>query len=75
MRDLRKFARQTNFRLLLGGALLVFVVGLGLIYVFYGAGGALTGLACLLAALVPVGLTILALWLIELVVKRANEDD
>lgn len=75
MRDLRKYARQTNARILLGGLLLLFTVGLGLIYVFYGPRGALTGLLCLLTAFVPIGLVVLALWLLEKLVRRSREDD
>jgi TM2 domain-containing membrane protein YozV len=74
MRDLRRYARQTNARLLAGLFALVFIVGLGLIYIFYGPGGAVTGLVCLLAALAPVLLIGLALWVMDRVVRRANED-
>jgi hypothetical protein len=74
MRDLRRYARQTNARLLAGSFLLVFVVGLGLSYVFYGPGGALTGLACLLAAMLPVALIAGALWAMDRFVRRMNED-
>ena len=47
-RDLRQYARQTNFRLIVGFILLLFIVGDGLIYLFYGQGAALMGLICLL---------------------------
>ncbi len=39
-RDLRKYASQTNFRLVVGGLLLLFIIGDGLIYYFYGKGAA-----------------------------------
>ena len=32
-RDLRRYSQQTNVRLVAGGILVIFVVGLGLIYV------------------------------------------
>jgi hypothetical protein len=34
-RDLRKYIRQTNVRLVVGALVLLFVVGDGLIYLFY----------------------------------------
>ena len=74
MRDLRKYASQTNVRLAAGGILLLFVVGGGLIYIIYGAGAALMGFVCLLAGVVPLALIWLALWLLELVVRRSNEE-
>lgn len=74
MRDLRRYARQTNLRLVAGIIVLVFTLGLGLIYVFYGAGGALTGLVCLAGAFVPVLLISAALWAIDRFVRRMNED-
>jgi uncharacterized membrane protein YuzA (DUF378 family) len=75
MRDLRQYARQTHTRLIVGGVLITFLVGLGLIYAIYGTGGMLTGLVCMLAGLSPVVLIWLALWLMDAAVKKANEDD
>jgi hypothetical protein len=74
MRDLRKYARQTYVRLIAGALLVIFVVGDGLIYLFYGQGAALTGLLCLVGGLVPILLIILFLFLLEWVVKRANRE-
>jgi len=71
-RDLRKYAKQTNVRLGIGMALLLLIVGTALIYYFYGTGAALMGLTCLLAALVPIGLIALSLWLLDWIQKRAN---
>ena len=73
-RDLRRYARQTNFRLIVGFILLLFTIGVGLIYLFYGAGGALTGLMCILLGLAPVALIWLALAVMEWIVQRANRD-
>lgn len=73
-RDLRQYARQTNFWLFVGFIVLLFTIGLGLIYVNYGGGAALMGLVCILAGLAPLGLIALALWGIELIVKRANRE-
>ncbi|MEW5828420.1 MAG: hypothetical protein AB1846_05975 [Chloroflexota bacterium] len=74
MRDLRRYARQTNVRLIAGAVLLVFVIGDGLIYVIYGLAPALMGFACLLAGLSPILLILLALALMDWIVKRANRD-
>jgi len=73
-RDLRRYARQTNFRLTVGFILLLFTVGIGLIYIFYGQGGALMGLVCILLGLAPVILIGLALAVMEWIVQRANRD-
>lgn len=73
-RDLRKYARQTNFRLGVGMALLLVVVGIGLIYLIWGPGAAASGFLCLLAALVPIGLIFLSLWILDWIQKRANRD-
>ncbi len=73
-RDLRKYAKQTNVRLIIGGLLVLFIVGDGLIYLFYGPGAALTGLLCLSGGLVPIVLILLFLLLIDWVVKRANRE-
>jgi len=73
-RDLRRYARQTNFRLIVGFILLLFTVGVGLIYIFYGMGGALTGLACILLGLAPVALIWLVLAVMECIVQRAKRD-
>jgi hypothetical protein len=46
MRDLRNYAKQTQTRLLLGLLILVFTLGLGLIWFLYGLNAALLGLLC-----------------------------
>ena len=71
-RDLRKYARQTNFRIILGFVCLLFAIGLGSIYAFYGPGAAITGAICLAGASVPVILILVALWLIQWIAKRGN---
>lgn len=74
IRDLRKYARQTNVRLAVGAFLLLFLVGDGLIYAIYGPSAAAGGLICLGVGLVPLLLIMLSLWLIDWVVKRANRE-
>ncbi len=73
-RDLRAYARQTNVRLGIGAFVLLFVLGLGLIYLIYGPGAAAIGLLCLLGSLVPIGLILLALYGIDWFVKRGHPD-
>jgi hypothetical protein len=74
IRDLRRYARQTRARLLLGLFALVFLVGDGLIYFFYGKSAALMGLLCLFGALVPVVIIVIVLAIMDWIVKRANSD-
>jgi hypothetical protein len=73
-RDLRKYAQQTNIQLIFGTILILFVVGLGLIYVFYGPAAAVFGLVCLLAGLSPLVLIAIILWAMDRFVKRVNEE-
>jgi hypothetical protein len=74
-KDLRKFARQTNLRLLIGFILIVFLIGDGLIYVIYGRDPALLGLVCLFAAVGPVVIIWLILNGFEWIAKRANRNE
>ncbi len=72
MRDLREYSKQTNIRLALGAFLLLFVVGVGLIWLIYGGNAAGMAMTCLLAALVPV-ILILAIFLgIEWILRHAR---
>jgi hypothetical protein len=59
--------------LIIGFILLLFIVGDGLIYLFYGKGAASMGLLCLVGGLAPVILILVALWLIDWVVKKNRE--
>jgi hypothetical protein len=73
-RDLRKYTRQTNIRLIVGALILLFFVGDGLIYLFYGGSAALTGLLCLLAGMTPVLLVVLIILLLDWITKHVNRD-
>ena len=73
-RDLRRYARQTNFRLLAGFILLLFIVGDALIYFIYGPEAAILGFICLLAGLFPLLLIGLTLWGMEKILDRAQSD-
>jgi len=73
-RDLRRYARQTNLRLVVGFLLVLFIIGDGLIYIFYGRSAAITGVLCLITALSPVTLILLALWILDWIVRRNHQD-
>ena len=73
-RDLRKYTSQTTTRLIIGGLLLVFIVGDGLILIIYGREAALMGLICLIAGLLPLVLIWGVLWGMELIVKVADKE-
>jgi hypothetical protein len=71
-RDLRQYARQTSFQLIVGFLVLLFIVGDGLIYLFYGRNAAIMGLICILAGLSPLVLIFLTLWFIDWI-SRSNQ--
>jgi hypothetical protein len=73
-RDLRKYMKDTNVRLVLGAIALLFIVGDGLIWWIYGFGAAVMGLLCMLGAFVPIGLILLLLNLSDWILKRAGRD-
>lgn len=73
-RDLRRYARQTNLRLIAGGLILLYLVGDGLIWVIYGRQAAITGLICLTAGLAPLVLIVLILGVMEWIVRRSDQD-
>ncbi len=72
IRDLRRYARQTQIRLILGGILLLFLVGDGLIYIFYGKEAAILAIFCLGLGLSPLVLIGLILFILDWAVRRAN---
>jgi len=69
-RDLRQYSKQTIQRLITGGLILLFSVGGALIFYFYGGGAAILGMVCLLAGLMPIGIIILILGIMEWIVER-----
>jgi hypothetical protein len=72
--DLRAYAKQTTFRLIVAGILLLFIVGDGLIYLIFGAGAAIGGLLCLAGGLVPVGLIWVVFWIMDWIKRRADRE-
>ena len=73
-RDLRKYTNQTGFRLILGGILVLFFIGDGLIYLIYGPASAVSGLLCIGFGFVPIGVILGIFWVMDWIVKRANKD-
>ena len=72
MKDLREYAKETNVRLALGAFILLFIIGVGLIWIIYGGNAAGLAFTCLLAALFPI-ILILSIFLgIEWILKRAR---
>lgn len=68
--DLRRYARQTTVRLIVGGILLILLVGGGLILYFYGSGALALGILCFITGLTPVVLIVFILSALEWIVKR-----
>lgn len=71
-KDLRRYAKQTNTRLLVGFVLLLFIIGDGLIYIIFGSEAAISGLICIFIGLFPLILIWLVLLVIDWIAKRAN---
>jgi hypothetical protein len=72
IRDLRKYSKQTFFRIIVGCVVLLFIIGDGLIYYFYGPTAATTGVICILGALAPVVIIVMVFWVIDWIIKKAN---
>lgn len=70
VRDLREYTKKTETRLIAGFLLLVFLIGDGLIFLFYGKEAGLLGFVCILSALLPVLIVVLFLWIADQFVKR-----
>ena len=73
-RDLRRYAQQTNYRLLVGGIALLYLVGGGLIYLIYGRAALVSGLVCLTTGLTPLILIYVFLAAMGYIAKKANEE-
>jgi len=73
--DLRKYSAQTKNRLVWIGLGLIGLLGILLIVLTYGTPAAGCGTAVFLGALVPVGLIILFLRLLQWIVDRSEKND
>jgi hypothetical protein len=72
-KTLVEYSRQTTFRLIAGGILILFIVGDTLIYFIYGSAAAISGVLCLGVGLLPVLIIIGILWLMEYIVKKNSD--
>jgi len=78
MKDLKKkiksmdYASQTKYRVVLWFVFILFFVGLGLIWLFFGRNAAITGFFCLLGAEIPVGLIAIFLLGLDFFVKKSQ---
>jgi hypothetical protein len=72
IRDLRKYARQTNMHLIIGLIVLLITVGLGLIFLIWGAGAAVTGLICIGVAFIPVLAVLGVVWILDRLARKAR---
>ena len=73
-RDLRRYAKQTNIRLIIGGLAILVLIGDVLILLFYLRDSAVIVLLCLLAGLLPLVVIWAVLFFFEWVVKKSNPD-
>jgi hypothetical protein len=73
--DLRKYSKQTTFRLVAGGLAIVFMIAAGSAYFLYGTGAAITAALCFLAGITPFVLVYFFLLVFDLIVEmnRKNE--
>lgn len=67
--DLRKYASQTRYRLILWFLAILFFLGLGLVWLIYGREAAFLGFLCLLGASIPIALIAIFLLLLDRIVK------
>lgn len=73
-RDLKYYASQTNTQLIVGGIAILLIIGDGLILITYGAAAAGFGLLCIATGFIPIGFILLALWIMDVIVKKAGRD-
>jgi hypothetical protein len=73
--DLRKYTAQTKNRLVWAGLGLFGLLGILLILLTYGTPAAGCGMAFFLAALLPIGLIVLFLRILQWIVDRSDKND
>ena len=71
--NLRKYSEQTKYRLVIWFIVILFIVGLGLIWLIYGERSALLGLVCLLGSAVPISLIVLFMKGLDTIVKKQDQ--
>ncbi|MCE1255302.1 MAG: hypothetical protein LWX83_17360 [Anaerolineae bacterium] len=72
--DPNKYARNTNLQLIIGGILILFIVGEGLIFFLLGPSAAVMGLLCIGAGFIPIVVIYLVFLLIDWIVKNARKE-
>ncbi len=65
--------KQTTFRLIIGGILLLFIVGDGLVFIIYGPAAAISGFLCLGVGLLPILIIMGILWAMEVIVRKNSD--
>lgn len=73
-RDLRKYAKSTQIRLVVGVLMLIFILGDGLIYWFYGKEAGTLAFLCTVLGLSPIILIAFFLWLFGRIVRGARNE-
>ena len=73
-RDLRRYARNTQLRLILGGLAIVFLAGGALVWWIYGPQAAAMALLCTVAGLAPILLIFIALLALEWISRSARRE-
>lgn len=68
--NLREYQSQTKYRMVIWFIVILFTLGLGLIWLIYGSRAALLGFFCLLAAGIPIALIAAFLLGVEKIVKK-----
>lgn len=71
--DLNKYTSETIRRLVYGTLIILFTVGLGLIWLFYGVRAAGMGFLCLIGASIPVLLVIGVIFGMDFFMKRIDK--
>jgi len=69
-RDLRRYAKQTNIRLIIGGIAIIIIIGDGLIFLLYGRDAAVMGVLCFMVGLLPLLVIWMVLFFFEWVVNK-----
>jgi hypothetical protein len=69
-RDLRRYAKQTNIRLIIGGIAIIIIIGDGLIFLLYGRDAAVMGVLCFMVGLLPLLVIWTVLFFFEWVVNK-----
>jgi uncharacterized membrane protein len=72
LRDLRKYASQTSFRLIVGGISMVIIAGVTATWLIYGKSAALSALICIGIGLLPIAVIILVFILINALLRKYN---